>query len=365
MREVRVELGERAYDILIGPGALPASEGRLRAAIGRGRAAIVADEAVWALHRDVVTAVLGDLPIVTVPSGEATKSWSEYARVSEALLAADVGRDGTVIALGGGVTGDLAGFCAGTLRRGCNLIQLPTTLLSQVDSSVGGKTGINSRQGKNLVGVFHQPSLVVIDTALLDTLPDREMRAGYAEVVKYALLGDAPFASWLEAHGGDVLRRAPAALAEAIETSCRAKARIVAEDEREGGRRALLNLGHTFGHAIEAAYGYDGRVLHGEGVAVGMAMAYRYAEAQGICDGAEAERAVALIAGGGLPTTLGELPAEPLTADGLLTAMYQDKKVEGGALTLILPRAVGDSYVAKSVAGDTVRAFLAQELAEA
>ena len=365
MRAVRVELGERSYDVVVGEGALTASADRLRAVIGAGTAAIVADETVWGLHADAMRAVLPDAPVVLVPPGEGSKRWEEYERVSEALLAAGVGRDGTVVAFGGGVTGDLAGFCAATLRRGVRFVQVPTTLLAMVDSSVGGKTAINTKAGKNLVGAFWQPALVLADTEFLATLPERELRAGYAEVAKYALLGDAGFADWLKAHGADVLTRDARALARAVETSVRAKAAIVAEDEREGGRRALLNLGHTFGHAIEAAYGYDGRVLHGEGVAVGMAMAYRYASAHGDCPEGDAQRAVSLIRDNGLPTVLSDLPNAPLTADALLAAMYQDKKVEGGALTLVLPRALGDAYVAKGVPGDRVREFLQAELDDA
>ena len=366
MREVTVELGARRYPIVIGQANLGAAAKRLRGAIGSGGATIVADETVLGLHRSFIDDALPGVPVVTVAPGEGSKRWSEFERVSEALLAAGVGRDGAVIAFGGGVVGDLAGFCAATLRRGCRLVQVPTTLLAQVDSSVGGKTAINTAAGKNLVGAFHQPSLVVIDTAFLDTLPLRELRAGYAEVVKYALLGDAGFARWLEEEGANVLARAPGPLAHAIETCCRAKAAVVAADEREGGRRARLNLGHTFGHAIEAAYGYDGRVLHGEGVAVGMAQAFRYAAAQRECPESDAERAVALIAAGGLPTRLSDLAPEPgLTADALLAAMYQDKKVEGGALTLVLPRALGDAYVAKGVPGDQVRDFLQRELDDA
>lgn len=364
MREVRVELGERGYPISIGQNDIGVAAEKLRGATGPG-SAIVADETVLSLHRAFIDNALPGTPIIPVASGERSKCWSEFERVSEALLAAGVERDGAIVAFGGGVVGDLAGFCAATLRRGCRLIQVPTTLLSQVDSSVGGKTAINTRAGKNLIGAFHQPSLVVIDTAFLATLPDRELRAGYAEVVKYALLGDASFGSWLAAHGGSVLAGEDGPLAEAIEICCRAKALIVAEDEREGGRRALLNLGHTFGHAIEAAYGYDGRVLHGEGVALGMAMAFRYATMHGDCPKADTARAIRLIADGGLPTRLRDLPAAPLTADGLLAAMYQDKKVEGGALTLVLPRALGDTYVAKGVPGDRVRAFLQTELDDA
>ncbi|WP_081871580.1 3-dehydroquinate synthase [Parvularcula oceani] len=362
METVEVALGERAYPILIGAGALSAAASRIAGVIGAGRAAIVADEAVLRHHMQALKSVLPDIPIIPVPSGEAAKSFPQYERVCESLLRAGVGRDGTVIAFGGGVAGDLAGFCAATLRRGCRFVQVPTTLLAQVDSSVGGKTAINARAGKNLIGAFHQPSLVVIDTDLLRTLPEREIRAGYAEILKYALLGDRDFADWLEKNAEAVLRLEADAVGHAVAISCRTKAAIVAADEREAGRRALLNLGHTFGHAIEAAGRYDGRVLHGEGVAVGMAMAFRYAAAQGTCPQADAERAQDLIGRSGLPVRLSDLPPLGATPDGLLDAMYQDKKVEGGALTLILPRALGDAYVVKGVDGESVRAFLENEI---
>ena len=353
-RTVRVELGARAYEVTIGEGALAASAKALRGVIGAGRAALVADETVWRLHAPAIRAVLPDAPVVTVPSGEAAKSWREYERVTEALLAAGVGRDGTVVAFGGGVTGDLAGFCAATLRRGCQLIQVPTTLLAMVDSSVGGKTAINAAAGKNLVGAFHQPSLVVADTAFLATLPEREARAGMAEVVKAAMIEGGDFVAAVDAG---------AALPDLITRAVALKARIVAEDEREGGVRALLNFGHTFGHAVEAIYGYDGRVLHGEAVGLGMAMAARFAARQGLIDQDEASEVERMVVAARLPMHAGALPPEPgLTPAAFLAAMAQDKKVEGGALTLVLPHAIGDVRVHKGVAEAPLRAFLRDEL---
>jgi 3-dehydroquinate synthase len=363
MAEVRVELGERSYRVLIGEGLLARAADHLGPVIGEGRAAIVADEAVWDLHGEAMRTALPDAPLVTVPPGEASKSWGQLQRVCEALLASGVGRDGTVVAFGGGVTGDLAGLASALLRRGCRLVQVPTTLLSQVDSSVGGKTAINAAAGKNLIGAFHQPSLVLIDPDVLRTLPDRELRAGAAEVIKVALLGDEGFAAWIEAEMPKLLGRDPVTLTHAIATACRAKAEIVAEDEREAGRRALLNLGHTFGHAVEAAYFYDGRVLHGEAVGLGMAMAYRYAERTGTCPGRERERAEALIASAGLPLRLADLPPADVTPGGMLAAMRQDKKVEGGRVTLILPWRVGEARVQRNADEETLLGFLTDELA--
>ena len=354
LRTVRVELGVRSYDVVIGEGALPASADALSRVIGSGRAAVVADETVWGLHASPLRALLPDAPVLTVPSGEASKSFAQYERITEWLLAAGVGRDGTVVAFGGGVTGDLAGFCAATLRRGCRFVQVPTTLLAMVDSSVGGKTAINARAGKNLVGAFHQPGLVVADTAFLGTLPERERRAGLAEIVKAAIIDGEDFAGSLEAGAEEA-----ALIARAVAL----KARIVAEDEREGGVRALLNLGHTFGHAVEAAYGYDGRVLHGEAVGLGMAMAARFAEREGLCDAGTRDRITALAEAQGLPVRAASLPAEAgLTPDALLAAMRQDKKVEGGALTLVLPRAIGEVHVRKGVREAPLRAFLEADL---
>ncbi|RFB01502.1 3-dehydroquinate synthase [Parvularcula marina] len=358
---VNVALGPRSYDIVIGTGALSATAERLTGIIGKGQPAIIADEKVWGLHKDALLAVTGDVPVITVPSGEASKSFASYERVMEALLAADLGRDGTIIAFGGGVVGDLAGFCAATLKRGCQFVQVPTTLLAQVDSSVGGKTAINSAAGKNLVGAFYQPKLVIIDTDLLKTLPERELKAGYAEVLKYGLLGDEVFFGWLETAYKDILELDPLAVTRAIETSCREKARLVAADEQEASVRALLNLGHTFGHAIEAEAGYGGDVLHGEGVAIGMAMAFRYSTALGRCPGQDTGRVEAHLKSAGMPASLADHPGAKGTAEALLSWMGQDKKNVGGRLKLILARGIGDTYITDDVDPDHLLSFLKQE----
>lgn len=357
---VPVALGARSYDIVIGEGALAASTDRLREVIGKGQPAIIADETVWGLHGNALISLLGDVPVITVPPGEGSKSFASYERVMEALLDAGLGRDGTVIALGGGVVGDLAGFCAATLKRGCQFVQIPTTLLAQVDSSVGGKTAINAKAGKNLIGNFYQPRLVIIDTGLLGTLPDEELKAGYAEVVKYGLLGDADFFGWLETAYRDVLALDAGAITRAIETSCQAKARIVAEDEEEKGVRALLNLGHTFGHAIEAESGY-GAVLHGEAVAIGMAMAYRYSTELGLCPGQDTGRVEAHLRSCGLPAHIGDHPRARGTAGTLLSYMGQDKKNVGGRIKLILARGIGDSFVTDDIDTNHLLTFLQQE----
>ena len=371
MRTVRVELGDRAYEVRIGAGALAGSADALRTVIGRGQPTIIADETVWGLHEPALRKVLPNAPVLTVPSGEASKSFAQYERLTEGLLAAGVGRDGTVVAFGGGVTGDLAGFCAATLRRGCRFVQLPTTLLAMVDSSVGGKTAINAGAGKNLVGAFHQPSLVVADTEFLATLPEREVRAGMAEVVKAAILRGPetlrPITDWCarafygeppDGPGYD-----PNGLAALIRDAVALKANIVARDEREGGVRALLNFGHTFGHAVEAIYGYDGRVLHGEAVGLGMAMAARFAAREGLCDRDAAGEVERMVVTARLPMHAGALPPEPgLTPAAFLAGMAQDKKVEAGALTLVLPHAIGDVRVHKGVEMSPLRGFLEDEL---
>ena len=363
---VRVALGARSYDILIGDGLL-ARAGQEIAKIAPGaRVGIVTDETVAKLHlptlqRSLEAAGLRPTAIVA-PPGEATKSYAEFARVSDALIAAHIERRDVVVALGGGVIGDLAGFCASALRRGVRLVQIPTTLLAQVDSSVGGKTAINSPLGKNLVGAFYQPSLVLADQEALATLSPREFRAGYAEVVKYGLIDDRDFFEWLEANfravfaGGAARRRA-------VAVSCAAKARVVAADETEQGPRALLNLGHTFGHAFEALTHYDGtKLIHGEGVAVGMACAFRFSRDLGLCSGQDSSRMEAHLRAVGLPTRMSEIPGLERDAEAILTAMRQDKKVERGRLTFILARGIGEAYIAKDVPKADVRAFLAKEL---
>jgi 3-dehydroquinate synthase len=366
---VNVPLGERAYDIAIGRGLI-ASLGERIAKLRPGAAvAIVSDEIVAARYLAKVEAALTAARIrssraIIVPAGEASKSWRELESVCEQLLDARIERGDIVVALGGGVVGDLAGFAAASVRRGISVVQVPTTLLAQVDSSVGGKTGINSAHGKNQVGAFYQPVLVIADTALLDTLPARQFRAGYAEVVKYGLIADPGFFAWLEANWRDVLAGGPAR-EHAIATSCRAKAITVVRDERETGtERHLLNLGHTFGHALEAATGFSDRLLHGEAVAIGMALAFAFSERRGLLAPAEVERVVRHLTAVGLPNRPTDIPGELPDADALMALMAQDKKVRGGKLTLILARGIGDSFVAPDADWNEVRAFLAEKLAE-
>ena len=363
---VPVALGARAYDIVIGRGLLGSLGRRLQALKPGAKAAIVTDANVEKLLLAATQSGLAaaDVPAthISVPPGEGSKSFAMFERVCEALIAAKLERGDVVVALGGGVVGDLAGFCAAAVRRGLDYVQVPTTLLAQVDSSVGGKTAINSRHGKNLVGAFHQPVLVVADTALLDSLPPREFRAGYAEVAKYGLLGDAGFFAWLEANADDVFAGAGAAREHAIATSCRMKAEIVARDERETGDRALLNLGHTFGHAFEAAAGFSGRLLHGEAVALGTALAFDFSARLGLLPQAEAERVKRHLGKAGLPTHIRDVPGGVPGVDALMDLMAQDKKVKRGRLTFILARAVGAAFVAPDVDAAQVRAFLADKL---
>lgn len=363
---VPVSLGERSYDIVIGPGLVAEAGERLSRIAPGGRSIIVTDETVAGHHLAALQEGLaaGDYPAeaLVVPAGEASKSFAELQRVVDAVLSAKLERGDLVIALGGGVVGDLAGFAAGIVRRGMQFVQVPTTLLAQVDSSVGGKTGINTVHGKNLVGVFHQPQLVLIDTDLLATLSARHMRAGYAEIVKYGLIDDADFFAWLETQSAAVFARG-AALSRAIETSCRAKARVVAADERESGMRALLNLGHTFGHALEAAVGYGDDLVHGEGVAIGMAMAFRLSTVLGLCPAEDTIRVEHHLRAVGLPTDLTALPPAARDADLLLSLMAQDKKVRRGALTFILTRGIGKAFVARDVPRDVVADFLEDERA--
>ena len=363
---VNVPLGARAYDILVGRGLLDRAPARI-AGLGARAAAIVSDEVVARLYGGALVGGLEQAglraALVVVPPGEASKSYEGLARVCDAVLAARVERGDLVVALGGGVVGDLAGFAAAVVRRGLRLVQVPTTLLAQVDSSVGGKTGINSRHGKNLVGAFHQPALVVADTAVLDTLPSRELRAGYAEVVKYGLIDDPGFFEWCEARWRGIFAGGPER-DHAVAQSCRAKAAMVARDEREEGERALLNLGHTFAHALERATGYDAaRLVHGEAVAIGLCLAFRFSARLGLCPGQDASRVVGHLATAGLPTRLDEVPGGCGPVDALLDAMAQDKKVKDGALTFILARGIGQSIIARGVEAQAVRGFLAEELA--
>lgn len=359
---VPVALGGRSYEILIGPGLI----GRLGALVAErfagARVAIVTDAHVRDLHAPAVrrsfagTTLLGE---VVVAPGEGSKSYIELARVCDELIALGVERNDLVIALGGGVVGDLAGFAAAILRRGVRFVQVPTTLLAQVDSSVGGKTGINSRHGKNLVGAFHQPVLVAADTDVLATLPRRQLAAGYAEVAKYGLLGDAAFFARLENDHAAVLALEPSALRHAIETSCRAKAAIVARDETETGDRALLNLGHTFGHALEAWAGYSDKLLHGEAIAIGMVLAYRYSEARGLAPAGSADRVSKHLKSAGLPVSISEIQSNtrPTVAE-LIRLMGQDKKVQRGHPTLILVRGIGEAFVSRDQSWAEIESFL-------
>lgn len=366
VRTVPVTLGARSYDVLIGPGLLADAGALIEARLGHVKCGIVTDENValhhlGALERSLSAAGLQFASIV-LPAGERTKSFRELAPLSERLLELGLERGDIVVAFGGGVIGDLAGFAAGILRRGIRFVQIPTTLLAQVDSSVGGKTGINTPQGKNLIGVFHQPSLVIADTDVLKTLPAREMRAGYAEVAKYGLLGDAAFFDWLEQNWQGVFGHDVAALAQAIETSVKAKAAIVARDEMEAGDRALLNLGHTFGHALEAWTGYSDRLLHGEGVAVGMCLAFRLSEVAGLCAPGTAARVARHLAATGLPTHISDIPGGQADAAELLRLMGQDKKVRQGQLTFVLTHGIGQAFITRDIESGRVLEFLAAEV---
>ena len=363
---VKVALGDRSYDIVIGRGLIASLGTRVAVLRPGAKAAIVTDENVARHHLAAVEAAFASAGMTTsgviVPPGEASKSFRGFEQVCEAIIAARIERGDLVIALGGGVIGDLAGFAASAVRRGLDYVQVPTTLLAQVDSSVGGKTAINSAHGKNLIGAFHQPILVLADTAVLDTLPAREFRAGYAEVAKYGLLGDATFFSWLEANWQEVFAGGPAR-EHAIAVSCRAKALTVARDERETGDRALLNLGHTFGHALEAACGFSDRLLHGEAVAAGTALAFGFSARLGLLPAAEAERAVRHLAEVGLPTRPEDIPGGLPSIDRLMDLIAQDKKVKRGMLTFILVRGVGAAFVETGVDQQDVRAFLSEKLA--
>lgn len=363
---VDVELGSRSYGILIGPGLIAEAAGHIRRLAPMAACAIVTDANVAKRHLPALEGELDAAGIrhsrVIVAAGEASKSFGVYAEVCDALIAAKLERGDLILALGGGVIGDLAGFAAATLRRGMRFVQLPTTLLAQVDSSVGGKTGINSRHGKNLVGAFHQPSLVLADTQALETLPPREFRAGYAEVAKYGLIGDAGFFRWLEVNWRGVFAGGPERV-HAIAASCKAKAAVVARDEHEQGERAMLNFGHTFGHALERITDYDGaRLVHGEGVAIGMACAFRFSARGGLCALEDQIRVEAHLNAVGLPARIADIPGFSGDADQILEAMHQDKKVEQGALTFVLARAIGDCFVAKNVDAGAIRSFLQDEL---
>ena len=359
---IQVRLGERSYDIRIEAGALDRAGDLLAPFAARGRFIVVTDQNIVSnqlvrLESSLTAAGIANA-VEVLPAGEATKSWKMLEKLTDALLAYGVERSDTIVALGGGVIGDLVGFAAAILKRGCRFVQVPTTLLAQVDSSVGGKTAINSKAGKNLIGAFYQPAHVLIDPTTLDTLSPRELRAGYAEVVKYGLIDDPAFFAWCEAEGGKLLTGDGAARTHAITTSVSAKARIVGEDEREtSGRRALLNLGHTFGHALEAETGFSDKLLHGEAVAAGMALAFRFSALLGLCPAGDAQRVTAHIAAAGLPATLHAAGVEA-AGKTLVAHMMHDKKMEGGQLPFLLARGIGQTFLEKKVDLAAVEAFL-------
>ncbi len=363
---LRVDLGGRAYEIVVGAGVL-ANAGKEIAGLKRAkRTFIVADDHTAGLHLDGLTRSLDAAGLshtaAVLPPGEASKSFGVLERLVSQMLDAKVERGDLVIALGGGVIGDLAGFAAGITKRGLDYVQVPTTLLAQVDSSVGGKTAIDMPQGKNLVGLFHQPCLVLSDTAVLDTLPERELRAGYAEILKYGLIGDAVFAEWAGSNAAAILAKAGPERTKAIITSCRMKARVVEADEREAGQRALLNLGHTFAHAIEACAGYSGKVLHGEAVAVGCVLAFELSERLKLCPPGQANRVRAWFANAGLPASVADLPELGASEDDLVEIMKQDKKASGGTLVFVLARGIGQAFVANDVDPAAVKALLSNAL---
>jgi 3-dehydroquinate synthase len=362
---IPVGLGARAYDVVVGTGLIDRAGTRIAPLLKRPRVAIVSDTIVGEHHGERLAHSLEHAGVATdvilVPPGEETKSFEGLADLTDRLLALGLERGDMVVAFGGGVVGDLTGFAAAIYKRGIDFIQIPTTLLAQVDSSVGGKTAIDTPRGKNLIGAFHQPRLVLADLDVLCTLPAREMACGYAEVIKYGLLGDFAFFEWLEANVQAVLERDTAALVKAVGRSVEMKAEIVAEDEKEAGRRALLNLGHTFGHAVEGEMGFGDALKHGEAVGLGMAQAFRFSVRQGLCSAQDAARAEAAIKAAGLPTRLSRVRPEPFSADALIAHMAQDKKAEGGALTFVLVRSIGDAFVAKDVDRAALRAFLIEE----
>ncbi|MHA7876215.1 3-dehydroquinate synthase [Roseivivax sp.] len=363
---VHVALGARSYEVRIGPGLIEAAGREIAPVLARPRVAIVTDDNVGPLHLARLQAAMSEAGIaseaLSLPAGEATKSWAHLQEVVEWLLAQRIERRDVVIALGGGVIGDLVGFAAAILRRGVRFVQIPTSLLAQVDSSVGGKTGINSPHGKNLVGAFHQPARVLADISVLDSLPGRDFLAGYGEVVKYGLLGDAEFFDWLEAQGPALAAGDAAGRLYAVRRSVEMKAEIVARDETEQGDRALLNLGHTFCHALEAATGYSDRLLHGEGVALGCALAFELSARLGLCPQEEPSRVRAHLSAMGMKTDLSDIPGPLPDAAGLLDLMGQDKKVVDGALRFILARGIGRAFVTSDVPREMVLGLLEEAL---
>ncbi len=364
-KTVGVELGDRSYDILIGRGLLGSAGARLKPLLARNRVYVVADRRVAELHRDGLVGGLETEGVssdwVMVEPGEASKSMASLERVCDELIGAGCERDDLIVAFGGGVIGDLTGLAAGLMKRGARFVQVPTTLLAQVDSSVGGKTAVNSKAGKNLIGMFYQPSLVLADLDVLDTLPARERAAGLAEVAKYGLIDDPDFFGFLEGAVEELARGEVAALAEAVRVSCEAKARIVAADEREGGVRALLNFGHTFAHALERANGFGDSLLHGEAVGCGMALAMRYSVRLGLCPEGDAERAERLLNALGLTTRIGELAGGPYPPDDLVAHMAHDKKARQGRLTLVLARGIGQAFISPDADSNDLRDFLREE----
>lgn len=364
-RTVTVPLGERSYEVRIGEGLIANAAAEIGPLLPRPRVAVLTDETVADAHLDALEQSLGDIATtaLALPPGEATKSWASLERSVEWLLSEKIERRDVLIALGGGVIGDLGGFAAAILRRGIRFVQIPTSLLAQVDSSVGGKTGINSPHGKNLVGAFHQPSLVLADIGVLDTLPPRDFLAGYGEVVKYGLLGDAGFFEWLETNGPALAAGDKSLRAKAVERSVEMKAEIVARDETEQGDRALLNLGHTFCHALESATGYSDRLLHGEGVAIGSALAFELSARLGLCSQEEPSRVRAHLAAMGMKRDLADIPGDLPDAEALIRLMGQDKKVIDGKLRFILACGIGEAFVADDVPTDVLTGILNDALA--
>lgn len=363
---VHVPLPGRAYDIRIGSGLLERAGAEIAPLLPRPRVAVLTDETVAAHHLERLQAGLAaegiSMTALALPPGEGTKAWPQFSRAVEWLLDQKIERRDVVLALGGGVIGDLAGFAAAVLRRGVRFVQLPTTLLAQVDSSVGGKTGINAPQGKNLIGAFHQPSLVLADLDCLETLAPRDFLAGYGEVVKYGLLGDATFFEWLEDNGPLMLSNQGQTRRDAVRHSCQMKAQIVLRDETEQGDRALLNLGHTFGHALEALTGYSDKLLHGEGVAIGCALAFDLSARLGLCSQEDPSRVRAHLRQMGMLCDPGQIPAELPDVDAVLQVMAQDKKVVDGQMRFILARGIGQAFVATDVPQDAVRSVLSEAL---
>jgi 3-dehydroquinate synthase len=362
IERLRVELGERTYEILIGPRLIERAGREILPLLRRRQVVIVSDEIVARHYLAPLRDSLSDAGVAhhtaLLPPGEETKDLDHFGRLAEEILAFGIERGTMLVALGGGVVGDLTGFAAATLLRGIDFVQIPTTLLAQVDSSVGGKTGINTRIGKNLIGAFYQPRLVLADTSVLTSLPRRELLAGYAEIVKYGLIRDAEFFTWLEAEGHAVCALAPEALRRAVLTSCAMKAEIVAGDEREEGDRALLNFGHTFGHALETETGFSSRLLHGEAVGIGMVLAFEFAAHLGFVGAEETGRVRRHLDHTGLPTQLAAIGLAGVSADGLLAHMSKDKKVRDGRITLVLPRRIGETFLMKDAPRDELRDFL-------